>query len=375
MFDFRMSIPTEIMFGAGEVRNVGKAMKQYADTVLMLYGSERIFKCGTGEDIVSDLKDAGCQVILFGGVPANSDSQFVDGAIRTVREKQINGILAVGGGSVIDTAKAIAVGAFAKGDIMEVLKTCEIGQEVLPIGVVVTVPATGSEANAVAVISEHETHRKYMAPFPEAKPKFAILDPELTLTVPPHQTAVGGFDIFSHAFERYFDLRRDSRLLDEMTLALMRTMVECLPKLIKDPENLKLRSEVMFAATVAHSDMLGPGGDFGCHGLSHVLTEVFGITHGGALAMLIPAWCKVMNHYEPERFRSFFKGVFGTEDIEDGIRCLDDFVLSIGLPLTMGDNMDPEGLTELTVRTGGQIGSGFRVMGEEEIHSVYSKLK
>ena len=375
MFDFRMSIPTEIIFGKGEVRNVGTVMKQYADKVLMLYGSERIFRCGTGDEIVDSLREAGCQVVLYGGVPANSDSRFVDEVIQKVREEQINGILAVGGGSVIDTAKAVSVGALAKGDIMEVLKTGEIGAEVLPIGAVVTVPATGSEANCVAVISEHETHRKYMAPFPEAKPKFAILDPELTLSVPPHQTAVGGFDIFSHAFERYFDLSRDSRLLDGMTIALMRTMVECLPELIKDPGDLDLRSEVMFAATAAHSDMLGPGGDFGCHGLSHVVTEVYDVPHGAALAMLIPAWCRVMNHHEPERFRSFFNGVFGTDDIEEGIGRLEDFVLSIGLDLTMGDRMEPEKLTDITVRTGGQIGSGFRIMTEDEIRSVYEILK
>lgn len=375
MFDFRMSIPTEIVFGKGEVRNVGTLMKRQADNIIMLYGSERIFRCGTGDTIVSELKEAGCEVTLYGGVPANSDSQFVDKAIKTARENKINGILAVGGGSVIDTAKAISAGFSAEGDIMDVFSTLRTGSEVLPIGVVVTVPATGSEANEVAVISEHETHRKIMAPLPQCKPKFAILDPELTLSVPPHQTAVGGFDIFSHAFERYFDLRRQSRLLDEMTLALMRTVADCLPELVKDPENIDLRSEIMFAATVAHSDMLGPGGDFGCHGLSHVVTEVYGTSHGGALAMLVPAWCGVMYHHEPGRFESFFEGVFGTGDVTEGFKKLEAFVESIGLPLDMGGELDPEMMTELTMKTGGQIGSGFRIMTEEEIHSVYEKIK
>ena len=375
MYTFKMSIPTEIIFGAGEVRNVGIAMKEHADKVMMLYGSERIFRCGTGARIVADLEEAGCQVVPYGGVPANSDNWFVDQAIQVIREEQIDGILAVGGGSVIDTAKAIAVGACSRGDILDVFRSGETGQLVLPIGAVVTVPATGSEANAVAVISEHESHRKYTAAFPAAKPKFAILDPELTLSVPPEQTAIGGFDIFSHAFERYFDLRRDSRLFDGMTVSVMKTMVEVLPELVKRPDDLALRSEVMVAATVAHSNMLGPGGDFACHGLSHMLTEAFGISHGGGLAMLIPAWCRVMYHHDPKRFQSFFLGVFGTEDAEEGERRLEDFVKAIGLPGTVGDRMNPRELTALTVDSGRQIGSGFRVMEAAEIQAVYEALQ
>ena len=375
MYRFDLSIPTEIMFGPGRVREAGKAMAQHADRVLLLYGSDRIFRCGTGETLVADLEEAGYEVVPLGGVPANSDDLFVDQAIQIVRSKQINGILAVGGGSVIDTAKAIAVGACAPSSILEVFQSGVSGQCVLPIGAVVTIPATGSEANAVAVISEHATHRKYTASFPAARPRFAILDPELTLTVPPKQTAIGGFDIFSHAFERFFDLRRDSLLLDGMTLALMRTMVEVLPQLVKNPDNLALRSEVMVAATVAHSNMLGPGGDFACHGLSHMLTEAYGISHGGGLAMLIPAWCQVMYRHDPERFQAFYRGVFGAEDAEEGIRGLKDFVKAIGLPLTLGAQIDPEKLTALSVDSGRAFGSGFRVMEPEEIRKVYLLLQ
>lgn len=375
MYTFSMSIPTVIRFGPGEVRNVGIAMKECADTVLLLYGSERIFRCGTGAGIVADLEEAGCRVVRLGGVPANTDSQFIDQAIQIVRSEEINGILAVGGGSVIDSAKAIAVGACANKGILEVFRSGETGDFVLPLGAVVTIPATGSEANAVAVITDHETHRKYTGRFPQAKPRFAILDPELTLSVPPQQTAIGGFDIFSHAFERYFDLRRGSVLLDELTLALMRTVVECLPALVKDPENLKLRSEIMFAATVAHSDMLGPGGDFGCHGLSHFLTEVHGISHGGGLAMLIPAWCQVMRHHDEERFRTFYRGVFGVEDLEEGQRRLEGFVQAIGLPRKVGETMDAASMTKLTLEAGRSIGSGFRVMEPAEIEAVYEALR
>lgn len=375
MFQFDMSIPTELCFGEGRVRNVGKLMKKYADNVLMLYGSERIFRCGTGDTIVADLEEAGLTVTLLGGVPANTDSLFIDESILLVRERRIDGILAVGGGSVIDSAKAIAVGACAKDGILDVFRKGTNGHCVLPIGTVVTVPATGSEANAVAVITDHDTHRKYTGRFLQAKPRFAILDPELTVSVPPRQTAIGGFDIFSHAFERFFDLSRESLLLDEMTIALMRSVVKCLPPLVEEPENIALRSELMLAATMAHSDMIGPGGDFGCHALSHILTEVYGIPHGAGLAMLIPAWCRVMERYDPERFETFFQGVFGAKDAEEGKGMLEDFVHRIKLPTDMGDTADPGMLTDVTLQTGAAVGGRFRSMDKADIRAVYELIR
>ena len=375
MFSFDISIPTELCFGAGRVRSVGKLMKKHADNVLLLYGSERIFHAGTGNMIVADLEDAGCNVVPRGGFPANTDSMFIDQAIRLVRERHIDGILAAGGGSVIDSAKAIAIGACVKESILQIFRDGAAVNCVLPIGVVVTVPATGSEANAVAVITDHDTHRKYTGRFPQAKPRFAILDPELTVSVPPGQTAIGGFDIFSHAFERFFDLTRDSLLLDEMTMALMRSVVQCLPKLVDEPENIDLRSEIMFAATVAHSDMIGPGGDFGCHALSHILTEAYGTPHGAGLAMLIPAWCRVMEKYEPARFEAFYRGVFGAEDAEEGKGRQADFVHRIKLPADLGGTGDPEMLTEVTLETGAAVGGRFRPMDKTDIRAVFELIR
>ncbi len=374
MYKFNLYIPTDIHFGPGEVRNVGKLMKEQADNVLLLYGSERIFRSGTGDVIVADLEEAGCNVVKCGGVTANADSELIEKAIRLVREQKIDGILAVGGGSVMDSAKAVAVGACAKKNIVDFYRSADAPDFVLPIGVVVTIPATGSEANGISVISEHDTKHKLTRAFRQAIPKFAVLDPELTLTVPAFQTAVGGFDIFAHAFERYFDLTRDSVVLDEMTLGTMKAVVKCLPPLMKDLENLKLREEMMFAATVAHSNMLGPGGDFGCHHVSHILTKCHGLAHGEGLAMIIPAWCRVMNHYDPSRFEIFFKEVFGANSIEEGIVALEAFVREIGLALKIEGEADSALLTEKTVDSGYALGGGFRHLEEPDLLEIFKLL-
>ncbi len=388
MFDFHFSIPTEIYFGRECERKAGALMRPYGEKVLMIYGSERIFrsaddgKSSLGQVLMEDLEAAGCRVVRLGGVKPNADAEYIRRAIKLVRIEQIDGILAVGGGSVIDSAKAVSAGSGFDGDIMELYGNPLAQPDgFLPIGAVVTLPATASESNEMSVISDSVTGKKTARPFPQVKPKFALLNPALTLSVSAFQTASGGFDIFAHAFERYFDLNRGSSLLDRMTVALMQEVRETLPKVLADPENEALRGELMLAATVAHNDMLGPGGDFACHEMSHYITEAFGVPHGAALAMILPAWCRHAWQKAPNRFADFFTQVFSikgcqTEDItEKGIAALEAFIDTIGLPRTLtADAKECGSLAEMAEKTldgRSAIGWGLAGLRASDIAEIY----
>lgn len=394
MYDFHFSIPTEIYFGKACERKAGALMARQVGKggrVLLVYGSERIFRAeaggqdgqkSLGETIEEDLQTAGCTVFKLGGVRPNADAAYIRQAVDVIRKEGINGILAVGGGSVIDSAKAASAGAFFDGDIMELYgnPAC-MPERFLPVGAVVTLPATASESNAMSVISDSVTGKKIARAFEQSKPKFALLDPALTLSVSRFQTASGGFDIFAHAFERYFDLNRQSSLLDRMTLALMKEIVQTLPKTLEDPENEALRGELMLAASVAHNDMLGPGGDFGCHEMSHQITESFGVIHGAALAMLLPAWCEYISHQAPERFAAFFQEVFDVKEeqtqdvIEKGIRALRKFIEDLGLAQELEtEKLDLAALAEQTLDGRPFIGWGLTGLTAFDIEQIYRKF-
>lgn len=378
MYNFNMSIPTDIYFGQAVELKAGSLMRQYGSRILMIYGSSRIFEEGLGQRLADSLQASGCRVTCCGGVKPNAEISFIEDTIKLAREEKIDGILAVGGGSAIDTAKAVSAGFLYEGQILDLYEDPKaMPEKYLPIGAVVTMPASASESNDMSVISDTVTGRKIARPFKGTRPKFALLNPALTLSISRFQTASGGFDIFSHAFERYFDLARNSQLLDGLTESLMRTIVEVLPKVLEEPENLQLRGELMLAASMAHNDMLGPGGDFACHEISHVLTEKFGVSHGSALAMILPAWCSRMSCSNPERFCRFFEKVWGVtgsswdEIIDRGISMMRDFVREIGLPLTVSKGQCS--IKELTVAIGGP-GGGFSALTEKDVEAILREI-
>lgn len=375
MYNFELKIPTEIYFGSESLNDVGLLMRKHGRKVLMVYGSNRIVNTGLCDRIMEELISVGCQVVLCGGVKPNADVGFINAAVEQGRLEGIDSILAIGGGSVIDTAKAISVGFFYGGQVEDLYldKATPIG--FLPIGAIVTNPATASESNGMSVISDSVSGKKLAHFFEGAKPKFALLNPELTLTVSAYQTAVGGFDVFAHAFERYFDLNRDSQLLDVMTEGLMKTVIGVLPTLVKDPNDILLRSEMMLAATVAHNDMLGPGGDFACHQISHTLTEAYGVSHGGALAMIIPSWCEHLQEENPQRFLEFYHRIWGVETLDDGLSRLKNFIGSIGLPIHIdGKADDAKRLAKACVGTMGYIGGGFRKVTENDVKQILKRI-
>ena len=213
----------------------------------------------------------------------------------------------------------------------------EIQGKALPIGVIITIPATGSEANGVSVLSNYDTKDKRAISNALCVPRFAILNPELTKGIPRYETAVAAADIFSHCFERYFDLRRESRIWNSLCEAAMKTIVEVTPKLLDNLENYELRSELMWAATVAHSNILGPGGDFACHALAHPLTIQYQIPHGAALALIMPAWSRIMSLRAPDPFCAFSRNVWDADTAGEGVKRLTGFLRRLGLPLKLSD--------------------------------------
>ena len=391
MFDFQLSVPTEIHFGRDCELLAGKLMRPLAQRVLMIYGSDRIFRTELGGRLQESMEEAGCTVICLGGVKPNAETDWIEEARQLVLRENIEGILAVGGGSVIDSAKALAASAHFPGTVMELYENPEIQPEhCLPVGAVVTIPATASESNPMSVISDSVTHRKIAKPMPASQPRFALLNPALTLSVPAWQTASGGFDIFAHAFERYFDLRRESSLLDAMTEAVMKQVVDLLPKILAGIEdgvteqNLQLRGDLMLAATVAHNDMLGPGGDFACHEISHVITEKFGVAHGAALAMIIPAWCRLMWKEAPERFERFFRVIWDADGetaeavISDGITKMERFIDGIGLDRCIDTSASSEeerrqilgDIAAEAAGPAGRIGGGLAELHPDQIAEI-----
>lgn len=368
MFNFTLCIPTEFHFGKGCEDEIGEVLKKYGKKVLFVYGSERIFKSGLGDKLVKYIEDEGMEVVLYGGVVPNPLKSHVVKAAEMCASQGIDSILAVGGGSVMDTAKAIASMSATE-------------DKVLPIVNVVTAPATSSESNPLFVLTDDETHEKAMAVDPRVMPKAAFLDPTLTLSLPAGQTAAGSFDAFCHAFERFFDLNRNSMLLDEMTAGVMKTIVKRLPETLADPANCKYRSDLMLAAAVAHNDTLGPGGDFACHEISHAVTEAFGHAHGEALALVVPAWMEVYMGEATERFATFAEMVFdvkgedAAETAKAGLDKLLTFISESGLSAEpVESDIHEEDFLSMILKGRDSIGGGFKALDREELRKICRKI-
>lgn len=385
MYNFDFSMQTKIYFGRDREQEVGERLKEYGHNVLLVYGSQRLFQDGLGDRLTKSIKKAGLKVTLFGGVVPNPRLSHIEEGIAICKREKIDVILAVGGGSVMDSAKAIALGSCCRANLWDALCGKVPGEQMdkaLPIGGVVTMPASASEANGLMVITRDESGEKKMGFFEAVRPKFAILNPELTFSLPKNQTAIGSFDAFSHAFERYFDLTRESELFDRVTASLMKTIIRQLPIALEQPKHYQARAELMLSATAAHSDMLGPGGDFGCHEISHTLTARYGIAHGAALAMILPAWAEYMAEKRPERFAQFASQVWGTKEQDrkdmafEGIRSMKQFIRNIGLELTYEiPKADLEILAEGTAGSSGFVGGNFQKLKKEDLTAIYERMR
>lgn len=347
MDNFTFYNPTKLIFGKYQLTELKNEVPQYGNKVLLVYGGGSIKRNGLYDSVMNYLKEIGAEVFELAGVEPNPRISTVRKGVQICKEEGIEFLLAVGGGSVIDCTKAIAAGAKYDGDAWDLVTKKAFASEALPFGTVLTLAATGSEMNAGSVITNWETNEKYGWGSPVTFPRFSILDPVNTFTVPRDQTIYGIVDMMSHVFEHYFHLTENTEFQDRMCESLLLTVMETAPKLLADLENYEYRATILYAGTMALNGMLSMGyrGDWATHNIEHAVSAVYDIPHGGGLAILFPNWMKHNLKVKPERFKKMAVRVFnvdpeGKTDEEaglEGIEKLREFWSSIGAPSRLAD--------------------------------------
>jgi alcohol dehydrogenase len=366
MNNFTYENKTKIIFGKDSENKVGEEAIKYGSKVLLHYGGGSIKKSGLYDKIVNFLKEQGITFVELGGVQPNPRLSLVREGIRLCREDSIGFILAVGGGSVIDSAKAIGAGVPYEGDVWDFYTGKAKIERTLPVGVVLTIPAAGSESSRGSVITNEDGWYKRSAGAPVMRPVFAIMNPELTFSLPPYQTACGVTDMMAHIMERYFTNVKDVELTDRLCEATLKTIINNAAIAIGEPENYAARSEIMWAGTIAHNGLLDTGriGDWGSHDIEHEISAIYDIAHGAGLSIVFPAWMKYVYKHDVSRFVQFAVRVWGVEpdfrDIEktalEGIERMKDFFRNIGLPVSLSDAEIPDERLEEMARKGTENG-------------------
>ena len=345
MLDFNFYTPTKIFFGKGKEKDIGEIIKGYGFKKIMLqYGMGSIKKCGLFDTIMTSLKENGIEVTEMGGVEPNPKYDFINKAIKLANKENVELILAVGGGSVIDSAKYTAIGAASGLDVFDVAMGKVKTDKALPVACILTISAAGSEMSASAVLTHTEQGIKKGTGGDYIRPLFSILNPELTYSVSPYQTACGISDIMAHTMERYFYPVDDTPLTDRIAEGLLKSVVEAGRIVMKQPDNYDARATIMWASSLSHNNLTGCGREnaLAVHQLEHALSGMYDhVAHGAGLAVLFPAWCRYAYKKNVNRFAQFARGVFDIKEENDelaaikGIEALEDFFKEIGMPLKL----------------------------------------
>lgn len=385
MENFDFYSPTEFVFGKETEAKVGELVIKYGGTkVLVHYGSNSAKKSGLLSKVCESLSAADIKYVLLGGVKPNPRDTLIYEGIELCRKENVDFILSVGGGSCIDSSKGIAVGVYYDGDFWDFYsKKAEITKAV-PIGTILTIAAAGSEGSPSSVVTKEEGMLKRDIWSNLVRPRFSILNPELTCTLPPYQTACGITDIMAHVFERYFTTSTEVECTDRLCEALLLTMIKEGPRVIENPNNYEARANIMWAGTVAHNDIVGCGRtqDWNSHGLEHELSGLYDCAHGAGLAVIMPAWMEYVRNTNIMRFCQMATRVWGVEmDFENpdatamaGINAFKDFLRSIGMPT----NFDELGAKEEDIPVlveklgiGNSVRSGFKNLDKTDVTNIY----
>ncbi len=383
MENFEFLNKTKIVFGKGTEDRTGEIVKRYAKRkVLLHYGQGSIKRSGLYDTVRKSLDTAGIGYVELGGVQPNPRLKLVYQGIEICKNEGVDLILAVGGGSVIDSAKAIAVGVPYDGDVWDFYTEKGLPSETLPVGVVLTIPAAGSESSKSSVITREEGWLKRPLNIELIHPVFAIMNPDPTSPLPPYQTACGAADIMAHVMERYFTRVTDVDFTDRLCEATLRTVIANTPIVLEKPEDYAARSQIMWAGSIAHNDLLSTGriGDFGSHKIEHELSGIYDVAHGAGLTTVFPAWMKYVYTSAIPRFAQFAVRVWGVEnDFSNpertalaGIERLKNFFASIGLPVSLKELEIPtdriEEMAEKAVAYG-KIGA-FQELDKDDIVAI-----
>lgn len=388
MQNFKFYAPTKVYFGKNEEKNVGKIIKSYhPKKVLIHYGGKSAIQSGLLDRVKSALDLENIAYCLCGGVVANPVLSKVYEGIETCKNEGVDFILAVGGGSVLDSAKAIAYGVYNEGDVWDYYARKKKVQGALPMGCILTLAATGSEMSNSSVITNEDGNLKRGLSSDYGRFQFAILNPDLTKTVPYYPTMCGCTDIIMHTLERYFTPYNTLDLTDQMAESVIRTVIKNAPILKENLEDEQARAEILWAGTVSHNDMTGDRtlGDWACHQLEHELSGMFNVAHGAGLAAIWDSWARYVYMENPNRFAKLGHRVFGldgTDPLDCALRTIEkmeDFFKSIDMPVSIQELLNrkctEQELYELTYKCSFEqtrtIGK-FKVLDENDMLHIYT---
>ncbi len=390
MRGFKYYTPTEIKFGKEAEMQAGAMLKKYgAKKVFVHYGSERIVKSGLLGKILGTLDKEGIEHVELGGVVPNPRLSKVREGIEVAREFGADFLFGVGGGSVLDSLKAIAYGLANEGDVWDFYEHTRKPEASMPMGFVLTLSATGSVMSDSSVITNEEGWKKRGCNSDLCRPAFALLDPELTYSVSPYQTASGSADIMMHTMERYFNKAGSMEITDTIAEGLLKVVMKNTLKVLKDPEDYNARAEIMWCESLSHNGLTGcgtDGGDWACHRLEHELGGLYDVAHGAGLCAIWGTWARLVCDDIPERFYKFAVNVMDVEPtgkemdvIYQGIERMEDFFRSIGMPTDIkGLGVVPTEdelhllAEKCAVATGGHVGSALTLY-EEDMYRIYKE--
>lgn len=352
MHDFTFYNPTKILFGRNTHKHIGAQLQAYGiKKVLFLYGSGSIKHSGLYDAVVASLEESGIDCVPFGGVVSNPVLSHTQQAIELAKKEGVEAVLSVGGGSVLDEAKAVAAGALVEHDVWDFYLTTPITQA-LPIFSILTLAASGSEMNGNSVLTNDSTQQKFSFNALDAYPKVSILNPELTFSVDAAYTAYGAVDAISHVIEGYFTQSGGAALQDRLAETIILSVMESANTLMEAPQDYNARAQMMWAATMALNGLPKNGLkdiNFPNHMIEHALSALFNIPHGAGLAIVIPAWMQWYHTQKPERFRRFAKEIFDLETPMEGIVALKTWFAALGAPTTLSQvGIAPKDLDALT---------------------------
>ncbi|WP_343210474.1 iron-containing alcohol dehydrogenase [Anaerolentibacter hominis] len=386
MENFRFYAPTYFCFGDDSETNIGELVERFGGSkVLLHYGGGSVKRNGVYDKVVAALNQTSIPFVELGGVMPNPRSGLVYEGIELCRRENVDFVLAVGGGSVIDSAKAIALGAVYDGDFWDFYKNSMPVGKALPVGTVLTIAAAGSEGSPDTVITHEDGMLKRGASGEALRPRFSVLNPLFYCTLPAYQTACGITDIMVHVCERYFTNTKDVEITDRLCEGVLKAMIEESPKVLADLNNYQARANVMWSGMVAHNNIVGVGRsqDWASHKIEHELSALYDVAHGAGLAVIMPAWMKYVMHHDINRFAQFAVRVwdcdmnFANPEITalEGITRFQNFLISLGMPsnfkeLGAKEEDIPKMVKIMGVTDESKIG-GFVKLGPADVEAIY----
>ena len=393
MKDFNYYAPTEVVFGEQSEEQVARLVKKYGGTkVLVHYGGQSAVRSGLLDKVCSLLSEEGVEFVKLGGVVPNPRLSLAQEGIELCRKENVDFILAVGGGSVIDSAKCIAYGVGFSGNVWDIYLGKAVPTTMLPLAAVLTIPAAGSEMSESSVITNADGDVKLGYSNALSRPKFAIMNPRRTFTLPPYQTAAGVTDMIMHTMERYFSKDDDMDLTTDLAEALMRRMKTAVFDVLRNPEDYRQRAQIMWGGSLAHNGLTGCGvsDDWATHQLEHELSGMFDVTHGAGLAAIWPSWARYVMHENLSRFVRFAVNVMDVPndfvDLEGtalkGIEAMERFYHAIGMPINIreliGRNITDEEIKEMTRKCSRNYTSTcgcLKVLKADDMEAIYKMAR